>query len=114
VREHFFFFPISTLIVPSIACSGTDTYDSSEKRRIPAWCDRILWRTDQHDKVRPLHYTRGEVNVSDHKPVLAGFEVEVKAIVPELRARVWEETERAWQEVEKDVVQVALAFARGE
>jgi len=30
---------------------GTDVYDTSDKKRIPAWCDRILWKGNG---VRPL------------------------------------------------------------
>jgi hypothetical protein len=62
--------------------------------------------------VRPLHYKRHEVNISDHRPVSAAFEVEVKAVVPDRRAKVLEETEQAWKEVEKDLLRDALAFFR--
>lgn len=42
---------------------GTDMYDSSEKNRIPAWCDRILYRTESglsggKSTVEPLSYRR--------------------------------------------------------
>jgi len=52
----------------------------SEKQRIPAWCDRILWKTQtdlpglgskQRKYFSPVH-TRG-----DHKPVAASFDVNV-------------------------------------
>jgi hypothetical protein len=44
---------------------GTDRYDTSEKMRVPAWTDRILY------KGSGLHletYYRAELRGSDHKP----------------------------------------------
>lgn len=55
---------------------GSDTYDSSEKRRSPAWCDRILYRGN----LQQLDYERHEIKVSDHRPVSANFELMVKNI----------------------------------
>ncbi|KAL9239687.1 hypothetical protein vseg_013986 [Gypsophila vaccaria] len=47
-----------------------------QKRRTPAWCDRILW----HGKgLRQLSYVRGESRFSDHRPVYSMFLVEVEA-----------------------------------
>jgi len=66
----------------------TDEYDTSEKRRPPAWCDRILWRTRAAtSRVRPLHYRRYEVNVSDHRPISAGFAVTIKQFDREAREK---------------------------
>lgn len=46
-----------------------------EKRRAPAWCDRILW----HGKgYRQLSYRRAELTLSDHRPVIATFVAEVE------------------------------------
>eukprot|EP00250_Pteridium_aquilinum_P008687 c18133_g1_i1 orf=533-2320(-) len=46
-----------------------------EKRRAPAWCDRILW----HGKgLKQLSYRRGELTLSDHRPVIATFVAEVE------------------------------------
>ena len=51
----------------------TSTYDSSEKRRVPAWCDRVLWRASEPSRVEQLHYRRYEADVSDHRPISSAF-----------------------------------------
>ncbi|CBQ72962.1 related to phosphatidylinositol phosphate phosphatase [Sporisorium reilianum SRZ2] len=50
--------------------NGSDQYDSSEKQRIPAWTDRILYRGLG---LRQLSYSRAELRTSDHRPVYAAF-----------------------------------------
>ena len=63
---------------------NTVTYDRGQgkegKIRVPAWCDRILWRKTAraHALVRQLHYDRETCIMSDHMPVVAIFEVGVK------------------------------------
>ncbi|XP_022898183.1 type I inositol polyphosphate 5-phosphatase 4-like [Olea europaea var. sylvestris] len=48
-----------------------------EKRRTPAWCDRILW----HGRgLHQLSYVRGESRFSDHRPVYGIFLAEVESI----------------------------------
>jgi len=42
-----------------------------QKKRTPAWCDRILWIPGKD--LHQLAYGRGETTASDHKPVAAGF-----------------------------------------
>ena len=56
---------------------GTQVYDQSEKQRVPAWCDRILFNGAG---LRALGYGRYEFTLSDHKPVWALFEAPVKTI----------------------------------
>ncbi|GAA5932802.1 uncharacterized protein JCM15063_002209 [Sporobolomyces koalae] len=92
---------------------GTDNYDSSVKRRIPAWCDRILYRADRSDKVQALHYKRYEVNVSDHRPISAAFDLQIKSIVPEKRSLVWNEIENSWKGVERQVLEEAKVYYQG-
>ena len=74
---------------------GTDTYDSSEKARIPAWCDRVLWQreSDQSganilDSGICVFYDRYEIKTSDHRPVVALIDVSVPKVNEELLEEV--------------------------
>ncbi|TPX41049.1 hypothetical protein SeMB42_g05759 [Synchytrium endobioticum] len=64
---------------------GTSNYDSSEKKRAPAWCDRILWFRN------PLHESNDWISCSsykacvdlmnsDHKPVSALLSMQIRTI----------------------------------
>lgn len=75
---------------------GTDKYDSSEKKRSPAWCDRLLFRG--RGRIRQLEYRRHEVRVSDHRPVTGRFELVVKKTVPKERAKVWMECQQEFED----------------
>ncbi|PZD40942.1 Phosphatidylinositol 5-phosphate phosphatase [Pyrenophora tritici-repentis] len=58
---------------------GTDNYDTSEKQRSPAWCDRLLYRG--LGRIKQLDYRRHEgIKVSDHRPVSGRFKIRVKTI----------------------------------
>ncbi|KAK4756432.1 hypothetical protein SAY87_006559 [Trapa incisa] len=48
-----------------------------EKRRTPAWCDRILW---YGQGLNQLSYVRGESRFSDHRPVYSVFLAEVESV----------------------------------
>ncbi|XP_071692516.1 type I inositol polyphosphate 5-phosphatase 2-like isoform X2 [Rutidosis leptorrhynchoides] len=50
-----------------------------EKRRTPAWCDRILWLGKG---IKQLCYNRAEIKMSDHRPVSSVFAVEVEIFDP--------------------------------
>lgn len=56
---------------------GSDKYDTSEKMRIPAWTDRVLYRGDALDL---SVYYRAELRSSDHRPVFAIFRAEIRVI----------------------------------
>ncbi|KAI9103199.1 Endonuclease/exonuclease/phosphatase [Phlyctochytrium arcticum] len=56
---------------------GKDRYDSSEKRRVPSWCDRILYRGPD---IRQHFYNRYPPSISDHRPIAAAFSIRVKSV----------------------------------
>ncbi|KAJ3575821.1 hypothetical protein NP233_g830 [Leucocoprinus birnbaumii] len=56
---------------------GTDNYDTSEKMRIPAWTDRILYRGPALDLAV---YSRSELRGSDHRPVFAIFRADIRIV----------------------------------
>ena len=88
----------------------SNEYDTSEKRRSPAWCDRVLWRACEPERVRQVHYRRYEVNVSDHRPVSAAFVVTVKRVDHEVRSAVMKEVRRMWMDEQVRLLMAAWQF----
>lgn len=83
---------------------GTDNYDTSEKKRAPAWCDRLLFRGS--GRIHQIDYLRHEVRVSDHRPVTGKFELTVKKVKPKERAVTWIECQQRFETVrEREVYQ---------
>ena len=73
---------------------GTDVYEQrpDKKLRAPAWCDRILWRSQVDSHVQQLTYNRSESpNCSDHKPVYSSLRITVKDVVQEKREAIYGE-----------------------
>ena len=66
----------------------TNDYDSSEKARVPAYCDRILFRSNPPNIVQCTSYKRWDATVSDHRPVSATFSARLKSIDPAVREQV--------------------------
>ncbi|KAL1983930.1 hypothetical protein VTN96DRAFT_9783 [Rasamsonia emersonii] len=64
---------------------GTDEYDTSEKARIPAWCDRILWKGAN---LRQRHYRTADLKFSDHRPVFALFDCTISIVDEQTKDRL--------------------------
>ncbi|XWS58889.1 hypothetical protein CRYUN_Cryun08bG0073700 [Craigia yunnanensis] len=91
--------------------AGLSGYDSGEKKRIPAWCDRILYR----DSRRTLgsecslecpvvssvsqYESCMDVTDSDHKPVICIFSVEIARIDESVRRQEFGDILRSNEEV---------------
>ncbi|KAF2746017.1 DNase I-like protein [Sporormia fimetaria CBS 119925] len=77
---------------------GTDNYDTSEKKRSPAWCDRLLYRG--MGKIKQIEYRRHDgVRVSDHRPVSGRFKIRVKTISAKRQIMVKEQCEAEFEQV---------------
>ena len=61
---------------------GSDTFDSSSKQRIPAFCDRILFKG--RGLAQEAYTSIQGVRHSDHRPVWSTFELEVGGGEPAL------------------------------
>ncbi|PNY26157.1 inositol polyphosphate 5-phosphatase [Tolypocladium capitatum] len=81
---------------------GTDNYDTSEKRRSPAWCDRLLFRG--RGRVQQLDYKRHEVRVSDHRPVTGSFRLWVKKVDRRERHVAWMESQQGFEDLRQHEV----------
>jgi hypothetical protein len=79
----------------------TNEFDTSPKKRIPAWCDRVLWRVLNSSRVVQTQYRRWEANISDHRPISAVFDLTVKSIRPTSRTTVKRDVENEWAGLQK-------------
>lgn len=90
---------------------GSTEYDSSEKKRIPAWCDRILYTKSPN--ITPINYQRYEATISDHRPISAAFSVKVKAVDKGRMAKVRGEVGVEWTKREIDLLERLVEAFKG-
>lgn len=57
----------------------------SEKARVPAWCDRVLWRGKN---LRQVDYNVAPLRFSDHRPVYAIFDCAILAIDESIKQKL--------------------------
>jgi phosphatidylinositol-bisphosphatase len=74
-ESEIYFPPTYKFVVESDQYFGEDTF-KGDKRRTPAWCDRIL---SHGTGLRQLSYSMVEARLSDHRPVIARFIAEVES-----------------------------------
>ena len=75
---------------------NTDDYDTSEKARIPAWCDRVLRKGTN---LRQINYDAAPLKFSDHRPVYATFLCKISIIDEKTKATLSEELYQKRREV---------------
>ncbi|XP_054161531.1 synaptojanin-1-like [Oppia nitens] len=78
---------------------NSDDYDTSEKCRVPAYTDRILFKkrfpTGSDEDIgslnygKILHYGRAELKTSDHRPVIAEFLSDILVVDENKRSQVF-------------------------
>ncbi|PWN92684.1 DNase I-like protein [Acaromyces ingoldii] len=91
---------------------GTNEWDPSEKQRVPAWCDRVLWYCRTKGAVRQAKYERLDERASDHRPVSAAFTVRVRKTDGSRRAVVKSVLEEQWDAEKRRRLDVAAAYYR--
>jgi phosphatidylinositol-bisphosphatase len=83
--------------------AGTNLYDTSEKKRIPSYTDRIFWM--ETPNIKQDHYSIcADYVASDHKPVVASFTVGAKIVQQERYNRCYRELIKTLDRLENDML----------
>lgn len=85
---------------------NSDDYDTSEKKRAPAWCDRILYRGI--GKVKMEEYRRwDQIRISDHRPVSGRLRLRVKSVDPDKREIIRNKCAKEFDAVRQRITRAA-------
>ncbi|OWB67858.1 hypothetical protein B5S33_g4036 [[Candida] boidinii] len=69
--------------------NGTDTYDTSEKQRVPAWTDRILSKSTRKRILKQIAYDSiPEIKFSDHRPVYGIYKATVEIVDENKKSKI--------------------------
>jgi len=103
---------------------GTNIFDTSEKKRVPAFCDRILWykspnvlkpseislnktSKEEDEWIIPKNYdSYGTLTISDHKPVFSEFEILVRKVNKEKYSEIYTKLIKQLDRHENDSIPV--------
>ena len=83
---------------------GTNNWDSSLKNRTPAWCDRILWKGDEESITQIAYRSHPDFFISDHKPVSALFNVNIRVFDDDKLKSIQEEIMRKFDNEENKLL----------
>jgi len=68
---------------------GTNEFDTSKKKRVPAWCDRIIWKNSE-GIVCTAYNSCMNISSSDHKPLYGIYKVTITEVNKEAKEKVKE------------------------